>query len=437
MADDFTRDFTLDGYTVALDLAKVNYRFLRYSEIDFSSPFVLWRHDCDHSLNRALRTAEIERERGLRATYFINPHCNYYNLLEHEQSRIISKIIGMGHDIGLHFDCLFHDITSERQLDDLVAREAAWLEDWFGAKPVAFSFHSPTRYCLSCEGDSYGGLINCYAGMFKTKVAYCSDSNGYWRFRRLHDVLADAGDRYLQVLTHPEHWQDMPLFPRERVFRSIFGRAVATFARYDEVLGLHGRQNVAGPPSRLGFLRGLDPARHQLLDYLWNSRMFDSLFAELLMLHERQIHSLCAAMFRNVWRIADEEIEAFFSDDNRTLDAWKLFADVFGQSCANAANTTVDTVSEWRTLYVRLQHDRPEAPERLEAACLTLCDSIEALAIWGGEMPSLRQAGLGAAGLSVEEATAVLEDDSQRKGMGVMGRTWQDFVARASETGCF
>ncbi|MBL8439892.1 MAG: hypothetical protein JNK96_01595, partial [Betaproteobacteria bacterium] len=128
----------MGGYVAALELALANYRFLRYPEIDFDNPFVLWRHDCDHSLNRALRTAQIERERGVRATYFINPHSNYYNLLEQGQAEILSRIIGMGHDIGLHFDALFHDITSEVQLDNLVAKEAAWLEDWFGTKPVAF-----------------------------------------------------------------------------------------------------------------------------------------------------------------------------------------------------------------------------------------------------------------------------------------------------------
>lgn len=431
MTDDFIRDFTLGGYVAALELAMANYRFLRYSEIDFDRPFVLWRHDCDHSLNRALRTAEIERERGVRATYFINPHSNYYNLLEQGQAEIVSRIIAMGHDIGLHFDALFHDITSEIQLDHLVAKEAAWLEDWFGAKPVAFSFHSPTHYCLDCEQEAYGGLVNCYAGMFKTKVAYCSDSNGFWRFRRLHDVLASTEDRYLQVLTHPEHWQDIPLFPRERVFRSIFGRAAATFARYDHVLELHGRQNVAGGPGRLAFLRVLDAPRHQVLDYLWNSRMFDSLFAELLRLHEQQIHSLCAAIFRNAWRVPDEEVHAFLADDSRAPDAWQLFANVFGESCARATDTTAETTSEWRALRTSLQHGWPETPRRLEAACLTLCDSIKALAIWGREKPSLRHAGIGVVGM----AAAALEGDGQGEQTRVASEEWRDFLTRVQETG--
>ena len=32
-------------------------------------------------------------------------------------------------------------------------------------------------------------MINTYAKYFKENVEYCSDSNGYWRYKRLEDFL--------------------------------------------------------------------------------------------------------------------------------------------------------------------------------------------------------------------------------------------------------
>lgn len=237
-------DFTITEYVDLLRVAKLNYQFINYEEIESASKFIIWRHDCDISLNRALRFAEIERAHSVYATYFLNPHCDFYNVLEKTQSKIIEKILDLGHGIGLHFDASFYDITSENQLDDLVAQEADWLKNWFGIQIKVFSFHNPTEFLLTCEENKYGDLINCYSSYFKQKVSYCSDSNGYWRFRRLREVLEQATDEKLHILTHPEWWQEKPMTPRDRVARSVEGRASAVMEAYDSFLEQCGRINV-------------------------------------------------------------------------------------------------------------------------------------------------------------------------------------------------
>lgn len=237
-------DFTVAEYRKILQLAKQNYQFETFDKISLTNRFILWRHDCDLSLNRALRLAMIENEESITATYFINPHCEFYNLLEKKQGAIINKILELGHHIGLHFDASFYDIHGENQLDDLVAKEAAWLRSWFGYNIHTFSFHNPTPFLLSCEKDSYGGLLNCYSSFFKDNVAYCSDSNGYWRFRRLRDVLTEAKEDHLQVLTHPGWWQETAMLPRDRVLRCFNGRAQAGMNDYDAFLQQNQRKNV-------------------------------------------------------------------------------------------------------------------------------------------------------------------------------------------------
>jgi hypothetical protein len=237
-------DFTTSEYVKLIRKAKLNYRFIKYEEVELGTNFILWRHDCDFSLNRALRIAQIEQGVNIASTYFLNPHCDFYNILEKTQSIIIEKILNMGHSIGLHFDATYYDVISENQLDDLVAQESEWIQKWFGVELKVFSFHNPTDFLLSCEKYTYGGLINCYSSFFKKHVPYCSDSNGYWRFRRLADVLEQATDSCLQVLTHPGWWQETAMLPRDRVVRAIEGRAAAGMRAYDDFLESCGRVNA-------------------------------------------------------------------------------------------------------------------------------------------------------------------------------------------------
>lgn len=240
-------DFTIAKYHRLLRLAKRTYTFTKYETALEVEKGILWRHDVDCSLNRALRLAGVEADAGVQATYFLNPHSEFYSLLEKSQANIVFRILAMGHEIGLHFDAAFYDVADESRLDELIAREAGWLESWFGVRPVAFSFHNPTEFLLRCDAESYGGLVNCYSSFFKNEVGYCSDSNGYWRYRLLEDVLREAREPRLQVLTHPEWWQEEEMAPRERVVRCVQGRARAVLKRYDAGLAKSGRRNIGLP----------------------------------------------------------------------------------------------------------------------------------------------------------------------------------------------
>jgi len=240
-------DFTISRYRRLLDIAREVYTFSEYESAQDIGRGVFWRHDVDCSLNRALRLAAIEAEVGVSATYFLNPHSEFYNLLEKSQADIVLRILALGHRIGLHFDAAFHELTEESRLDELVACEAGWLESWFGVRPVAFSFHNPTEFLLKCDADRYGGLVNCYSAFFRNEVGYCSDSNGYWRFRPLEEVLAQAREPRLQVLTHPEWWQEEEMPPRDRIVRCVQGRAKAVLENYDAGLAASGRRNIGLP----------------------------------------------------------------------------------------------------------------------------------------------------------------------------------------------
>ena len=106
-------DFTIEEYGKLLRLAKHSYTYSCYRAIPWGKRFILWRHDCDLSLVRALALAHIEAEESITATYFLNPHSEFYNVFELSQWKNVKKIISLGHEIGLHFDCAFHRVKSE------------------------------------------------------------------------------------------------------------------------------------------------------------------------------------------------------------------------------------------------------------------------------------------------------------------------------------
>lgn len=380
--------FTIATYRQLVRLALQQYPQASYRNIPWGERFLLWRHDCDLSLNRALVLAQIEAEEGLRSTFFLNPHSEYYNLLQANQALLVLEIFNLGHDIGLHFDAGYYGNITKLELEVLMNQEASWLEQIFGRKPLVFSFHNPVSSHLQFEDESYGGLLNCYSRRFKTEVGYCSDSNGYWRFRSLSDVLTQAVDPCLQVLTHPGWWQDAEMPPRRRVFRCVYGRAQATMADYDAVVRLHGRENISGLATALDYLREVSPQHYVLLDQLWMSGEFPTLFVELWRLHESQINKLCKAVLRKDWKVPANEVNAFFESPGLGIDGWRLFAGIFDQPWQSAVGSDTDVYREWVRLRNQLIHGCSSAPrEVLEEGCAYLCKAIQLLAAWGTAQP--------------------------------------------------
>jgi hypothetical protein len=80
--------------------------------------------------------------------------------------------------------------------------------------------------------------------VFQSEIGYCSDSNGYWRFDRLYDVIKSKKYKKLQVLTHPEWWQEEVRSPKERVLNILEQRKAFTNTFYDNLMIEMGRENI-------------------------------------------------------------------------------------------------------------------------------------------------------------------------------------------------
>ncbi|HMI80100.1 MAG TPA: hypothetical protein VK484_14975 [Ferruginibacter sp.] len=236
-------DFTTQHFGEIIKKLKQDYEFSFYHDFNREKKFVLWRHDVDFSLHRALRCAQIEHEEGVKATYFIHLHSEYYNLFDKIAFDIIKQIISLGHDIGVHFDTHFYDIKTEAEIINNLRSEKNILEELFKTLIRSFSFHNTNPFVMSCQNWEYAGLINAYAEYFQKEVKYCSDSNGYWRFERMMDV-AEANHPRLHLLTHCEWWTEEVMSPWQKIQKAIDGRADFNKKSYVELLKVNDKLNI-------------------------------------------------------------------------------------------------------------------------------------------------------------------------------------------------
>ena len=240
-------DFTETEYRKLLRMVKANWELISFTDYRKPGKVCLWRHDIDFSVHRAYRLAQIEAEEGIQATYFIHLHSKFYNALENEVAERVAGIQALGHVLGLHFDPQFHSVSVNSGPDVLrqLKFERRIMQHVFKTVVHAFSIHIPDLGGWSrIDADEVDGMVNAYGPHIRDNYCYCSDSNGYWRFRRLKDVLENASDEKLHVLTHPGMWTPQPMSPRARVTRCIEGRAAHQHQWYDDILAKLGRNNV-------------------------------------------------------------------------------------------------------------------------------------------------------------------------------------------------
>jgi hypothetical protein len=238
-------EFTESGYRTVLELASRRYAFEPF-DTTVVHPHVLWRHDVDMSVHRALALARIEADLGVRSTWFIWLRSPFYSLLDRATAERARAILELGHRLGLHFDAgAYGPLRDEGELERRIAYERRLLEDLLKHPVCAVSLHNPdVLHCPGMRNDRLAGLPNAYGLGLESAYEYVSDSNGFWRYRRLPEALADETITRLHVLTHPEWWTPEPLSPRERVVRAVEGRGRHVLNEYDALLARHDRINL-------------------------------------------------------------------------------------------------------------------------------------------------------------------------------------------------
>jgi hypothetical protein len=207
--------FSLKEYVEILKIIKATYSTLLLTSKDLLSDEVdgikkcILRHDIDHSLDHALKIAQLENEHGIQSTYYFLLDTRWYNLLHQEEKRILKEIGDLGHDIGLHYDAgnLIDNRTGWQS--DLQWHKSI-LEDLSGRQVESFSYHRPGAMGLDAldRSERVCGMINCYSLKLNELFVYRSDSLRRFRDPDFISALRLGTYTNLHLLLHPILWQE-------------------------------------------------------------------------------------------------------------------------------------------------------------------------------------------------------------------------------------
>lgn len=176
--------------------------------IDFTGRYFILRHDVDFSPSAALRMAEFEADRGVRATYFLLLSAAEYNLLDPEHCRLPARLVELGHEVGLHYDLGTFDVVAPESRPGLLCLQADILATLSSAPVRVISMHQPS---LSGPDPFRRGtaFVNAYDDRFTREIAYISDSCGAWRDEAIAHFEGRHVPAQLQLLVHPLFWEDV------------------------------------------------------------------------------------------------------------------------------------------------------------------------------------------------------------------------------------
>lgn len=229
-------EFTYKGYERLIDCLKDNgYSFADYKNYGDYDKCVILRHDVDYDLQKVTKMAEIEYEKGVSSTYFVLLTSEFYNVMSKNSGNVIKKLYQLGHQVGLHFDEKFYEISeatwNETTITCLINHEIALLSDIVGRKTNAVSMHRPSKKMLESDFKFAGGAENSYGKEFFSDFKYLSDSRMRWREDVEHVIGSGEYDR-IQLLTHPFWYFDKQKEMRDIVEDFIYCRKEIADYRY-------------------------------------------------------------------------------------------------------------------------------------------------------------------------------------------------------------
>lgn len=225
-------DFTLKTYHLLLEsLLKAGYSFQTFEEFleKPSGRVVILRHDVDALPHNSLATAKMEKELGIKGTY-------YFRIVKQSnRPDIIREIADLGHEIGYHYEDL---ALTKGNMQEAIAQFEKNLEYFRGFYPVkTICMHgSPlSRYdnrdlWKNFDYKDYGIWGEPYFDIDFSEVFYLTDTGRRWdgqkvsvrdkvnssfdlTFKSTHNILAGIHKLppKIMITTHPQRWTDKSL----------------------------------------------------------------------------------------------------------------------------------------------------------------------------------------------------------------------------------
>ncbi|AHE65638.1 hypothetical protein [Legionella oakridgensis] len=210
-------------------IKSIHAEYFIYGEESVPNKGIWMRHDEDWDLNYSLKMAKLEKQLGIRATYFINHTTDYFDYSD-KLLGACKEIIDCGHFIGLHNNAIEQYFKTNEPIKAILEKPLSFLRD--NNIPVNGVSSHGSSFCnkngwLNCEiwsefnnsdlkhlknTKQYNGNLPFdqvslsdfdlkYEASFAENNAYISDSSGrLWGFyknqipeqNRLYDIIEYA-----------------------------------------------------------------------------------------------------------------------------------------------------------------------------------------------------------------------------------------------------
>lgn len=202
--------------------------FILAREVRLRDHLVVLRHDVDRFPRCALEMAKLEGDFGLMASY-------YFRIPASWDKAIIKTIASLGHEVGLHYECLDKAKGDVRKAGRMFGHELSLLRELTDVVTVSMHGNPLTRFdnCKMWnhfELGQFGLRGEVYLTIDFGKVVYYSDTGRTWEEGRYNlkdrppdgrqtvqgkpelvttdDLirLVKSSDRNLYLLIHPSRW---------------------------------------------------------------------------------------------------------------------------------------------------------------------------------------------------------------------------------------
>jgi hypothetical protein len=195
--------YSLPHYRWILERGKAQYWLPRVRDVARGVPdraFLLIRHDVDITPWSALRMAELERDSGVRTTYYYRLHAPFYNLMDGAVLDSVRAVAAMGHEVGLHYEPGFF---LERGMDPVAGTRAdlRTFEELVGFRTHTIAQHQPATGPVLT--DICPDHPCAYQPALVRELPYFGDSGFHWREGC---VCTKFHLRRLHTLIHPHSW---------------------------------------------------------------------------------------------------------------------------------------------------------------------------------------------------------------------------------------
>ena len=223
------KDFTLDVYNNLLDTLYNNgYTFSTLEKFlsENNSNNVVLRHDVDKNPDRALKMAEIEYKKNITASY-------YFRIVKKSNDPIvIKKIIGMGHEIGYHYEDLALANGNYEQAITSFEKNLDYFRKFYPVKTICMHGSPLSQWdnrliWKKIEYNQYGIIGEPYFDIDYTEVDYFTDTGRKWNsqnenirdkvvsnkkleFKSTFDLIRGIDEKIISeniiINSHPQRW---------------------------------------------------------------------------------------------------------------------------------------------------------------------------------------------------------------------------------------